>query len=158
MRSKKQLGMYTVTIDEDGSLNLQAPTLLRPVTLDAKQVKDLHIWLNSVDTEHAPAATTPATTQPAVIEPIAPTAPQTPVEPVVQTLNVSPEVFTQQTIQAAIAEARNQHPSSLAPEYRDRFIEHITRNPAIRPLMSKGQVSFKQVMLWVEQALGSGEK
>ncbi|GCE19987.1 hypothetical protein [Dictyobacter kobayashii] len=54
-----------------------------------------------------------------------------------------------------IANASAQYPASLAPENRDRFIDQITRHPAIRPLVSQGKVSFKQIMLWVEQDIAS---
>ncbi|GLV59107.1 hypothetical protein KDH_59350 [Dictyobacter sp. S3.2.2.5] len=50
-----------------------------------------------------------------------------------------------------IENASAQYPASLAPENRDRLIDQITRHPAIRPLMSQNKISYKQIMLWVEQ-------
>ncbi|GHO83352.1 hypothetical protein [Dictyobacter formicarum] len=158
MRSKKQLGMYSVNLDEEGTLQIQAPTLLRPLQLDAQQVRELQHWLNEVNppigTQAAagPAATpdtnavnaTPAIT--AAEAPVAP--PRVPPEPAA---SVAPETIAQQIIQEVIENASAQYPASLAPENRDRFIDQITRHPSIRPLMSQNKISFKQVMLWVEQ-------
>src|SRR5437879_5832905 len=102
MKSKKQLGMYTITIEDDDSLQIQSPTLLRPLSLDSKQVDTLHTWLNevrpfaSVPIEHSTlAAATPATT----------TGPQDPDQRPATPI-VSPEAVAQQAIHDAITEAK----------------------------------------------------
>lgn len=149
MKSKKQLGMYTITIEDDDSLQIQSPTLLRPLSLDSKQVDTLHTWLNevhplaSVLIEHSTlAAATPATTtEPQALD-------QRPAAPI-----VSPEAVAQQAIHDAIAEAKAEYPIVLEAENRDRFIQQLNRNPQIKPLLTQGKVSYKQIMLWVEQDL-----
>jgi len=45
----------------------------------------------------------------------------------------------------------------LEAENRDRFIQQLNRNPQIKPLLTQGKISYKQIMLWVEQDL-SGRK
>ena len=148
MKSKKQLGMYTITIEDDDSLQIQSPTLLRPLILDNKQVDTLHTWLNevrplaSVPVEHSTPATTTGPQDPD----------QRPAAPI-----VSPEAVAQQAIHDAIAEAKAEYPIVLEAENRDRFIQQLNRNPQIKPLLTQGKVSYKQIMLWVEQDLSGRE-
>lgn len=160
MRSKKQLGMYSVNLDEEGTLQIQAPTLLRPLQLDAQQVRELQHWLNEVNppagTQAAaqPVATPdtpPANVAPTVTAAAAPVAPPKVTNEPAAPASVAPETIAQQIIHEMIENASAQYPASLAPENRDRFIDQITRHPAIRPLMSQSKISFKQIMLWVEQ-------
>jgi hypothetical protein len=151
MKSKKQLGMYTITIEDDDSLQIQSPTLLRPLILDSKQVDTLHTWLNevrplaSVPVEHSTPATT---TGPQDSD----QRPATPAAPI-----VSPEAVAQQAIHDAITEAKAEYPIVLEAENRDRFIQQLNRNPQIKPLLTQGKVSYKQIMLWVEQDLSGRE-
>ncbi|GAC1365099.1 MAG: hypothetical protein PVS3B1_31070 [Ktedonobacteraceae bacterium] len=144
--------MYTLTLNDDGSLQIQAPTLIRPLSIEARQVQELQQWLNdqqpgnvtsggAVQTPVAAASTTTTTASP----PAPPAA-----------TNEPPETIVQRTIQGIISNAGANYPESLAPENRDRFIEQVTRNATIRPLMSQGKISYKQVTLWVEQQLGTG--
>ncbi|GER88827.1 hypothetical protein KDW_29890 [Dictyobacter vulcani] len=164
MRSKKQIGMYSISVDEEGALQIQAPTLLRPLQLDPQQAQELQAWLSGIYTDNTPQpvtnnAPTPDTTAPG--ETALPSEAATPAStittppaPTPVTPAASPQATAQHIIREAIANAQAQYPASLAPENRDRFIDQITRHPAIRPLMSQGKISFKQIMLWVEQAIG----
>ncbi|BCL81064.1 hypothetical protein ccbrp13_35290 [Ktedonobacteria bacterium brp13] len=153
MKSKKQLGMYTITIEDDDSLQIQSPTLLRPLSLDSKQVDTLHTWLNevrplaSVPIEHSTLATATPVTTAGLQDPD-----QQPAAPI-----VSPESVAQQAIHDAIAEAKAEYPVVLEAENRDRFIQQLNRNPQIKPLLTQGKVSYKQIMLWVEQDLSGRE-
>ncbi len=152
MKSKKQLGMYTLTLNDDGSLQIQAPTLLRPLSIEARQVQELQHWLNINQPEYAASAgTTPAAVAPVVSTSSASTVPVQP-----ENINEPPEIVAQRTIQELVANASSRFPESLAPENRDRFIEQVTRNPVIRPLMSQGKISYKQVTLLIEKQLGTG--
>lgn len=164
MRSKKQIGMYSISVDEEGALQIQAPTLLRPLQLDPQQAQELQSWLSGIYTESTPQPATNSMSAPATAAPVetgrpsevitpAPTVTTPPVSAPV-TPAATPQATAQQAIRETIANAQAQYPASLAPENRDRLIDQITRHPAIRPLMSQGKVSFKQIMLWVEQAIG----
>jgi len=149
MKSKRQLGMYTLTLNDDGSLQIQAPTLIRPLNIEARQVQELQQWLNDQQPGYAPqvsaAPAAPITTAAAATSP-APTV----------AANEPPEAVAQRTIQEIVANTSANYPESLAPENRDRFIEQVTRNAILRPLLSQGKISFKQVTLWVEKQLGTG--
>ncbi|GCE27462.1 hypothetical protein KDA_29460 [Dictyobacter alpinus] len=161
MRGKKQIGMYSISVDEEGALQIQAPTLLRPLQLDPQQAQELHSWLSGLyggNTTPTPVAAPEAV--PAPVE-VAPAPVEAPVDPPVTSAPApqqpagTPQEVAQRAIRESIATAHAQYPASLAPENRDRFIEQVTRHPAIKPLMSQGKVSFKQVMLWVEQNIES---
>lgn len=157
MKSKKQLGMYTVLIEDDDSIQIQAPTLIRPISLDSKQVGELHMWLNEVHPQGVPTGTNPTSASPITQEHITP-APESqgttePAAPAASTAN--PEQITQQAIRAAIITAQSEYPAALAPENRDRFIEQLTRNPQIKPLVTQGKISYKQIMLWTEQSISN---
>ena len=147
---KKQFGMYAVIIDEDGALQIQAPTLLKPLKMDARQAQDIAAWLAEV--YHITPVSTPNTTAPSTSTTSA-TPTQTVSEPAV--VNEPPETIAQRAIATTIATVQDQFPSSLAPENRDRFIEQVSRHPDIKPLLSQGKISRKQVLLWVEQQLGT---
>lgn len=124
--STRKIGSYTVSIDEDGMLQLET------LTLEPAQTRELFQWLNEQRTIFTAQAAAPSpTTTPAA----------------------SPEEVTRHAINEAIAQAQASYPASLAPESRDRFIEQIARHPTVRPLVSKGQVSRKQLMLWIDQQL-----
>ncbi len=149
MKSKRQLGMYTLTLNDDGSLQIQAPTLIRPLHIEARQVQELQQWLNDQQPGYAPQAGA-APTAPATVA-STPSSPAPAVD-----ANEPPATIAQRTIQEIIANTSANYPESLAPENRDRFIEQVTRNATLRPLLSQGKVSFKQITLWVEQQLGTG--
>ncbi len=155
MRSKRQLGMYTLTLNDDGSLQIQAPTLIRPLSIEARQVQELQQWLNDLQPGNVPQTSAGQATagEPATLTTSA-TAATSSTSTIVA--NEPPEAIARRTIQEIIANTSANYPESLAPENRDRFIEQVTRNIAIRPLLSQGKVTFKQVTLWVEQQLGTG--
>ncbi|GLV59108.1 hypothetical protein KDH_59360 [Dictyobacter sp. S3.2.2.5] len=90
MRSKKQLGMYSVNLDEEGALQIQAPTLLRPLQLDAQQVRELQQWLNEVNPPAGAGAQAPVAAPPAVATPQASAAPAAPAAPVAAAAPVTP--------------------------------------------------------------------
>ena len=155
MRSKRQLGMYTLTLNDDGSLQIQAPTLIRPLSIEARQVQDLQQWLNDLQpgnvtpgsTGHVASAGVTDSAAPGITAAMSP-APEVADEP--------PETVAQRIIQQIVSNTSANYPETLAPENRDRFIEQVTRNAAIRPLMSQGKITYKQVTLWVEHQLGTG--
>ena len=160
MKSKKQFGMYTIILNDDDSLQIQAPTLIRPLSIEAKQVQDLNGWLNELLRERSQ--------QPSIIPiPNAPLTPHPPVAPVVNTThatetpvpatttNESPAEIAKRVVLETIDSVQMQNPGTLAPENRDRFVEQLTRNPTIRPFMSQGKVTYKQILLWVEERLGT---
>ncbi|GCE19988.1 hypothetical protein [Dictyobacter kobayashii] len=64
MRSKKQIGMYSISIDDDGALQIQAPTLLRPLQLDAQQAQELQHWLNGINPSAGTQAASSSVTAP----------------------------------------------------------------------------------------------
>ncbi len=153
---KKQLGMYTFALDDDGTLRISAPTLLKPLAIEAKQAQELARWLaeaHQVEITPAPvpevepvgAAPQASTT----IRPEAEQAAQAPAATVAETA----EEKTRRIIQQQVAMAREQYPESLTVEKRDLLIEQITRVAEIRPLLSQGKVSWKQIMLWVNQEI-----
>lgn len=156
MRSKRQLGMYTLTLNDDGSLQIQAPTLIRPLSIEGRQVQELQQWLNDLQPGNvAQGGAEPATS--AGIAGVTSSAPEAIASPAPEVAtNEPPETIAQRTIQEIISNTSANYPESLAPENRDRFIEQVTRNATIRPLMSQGKISYKQVTLWVEHQLGTG--
>jgi hypothetical protein len=164
---KKQIGMYTFALDSEGTLSIQAPTLLKPVVIEAKQARELIHWLaDAQQIELAPATPPPAelvTSAPAITtaqgEAAIATAPPTqpvaerPAETSSGTEAETPESLTRRIIQQQVAVAREQRPENLALERRDLLIEQITRVSEIRPLISQGKVSWKKIMLWVNQEI-----
>jgi hypothetical protein len=130
--STRNIGTLTVSIDEDGTLQIQSPALREALTFEPSQAQELFQWLNEQRNVFA---------RPAQAAPVAPA----PAE--------SPEEATRRVITESIVQAQANYPTSLAPENRDRFIEQIARNPTVKPLMSKGQISRKQLMLWIDQQL-----
>lgn len=156
MRSKRQLGMYTLTLNDDGSLQIQAPTLIRPLSIEAKQVQDLQQWLNDLQPGNVSQSATGQATSAGAAggTSSAPSIAATTTSEVIA--NEPPEATAQRVIQEIISNAGANYPETLAPENRDRFIEQVTRNATIRPLMSQGKVSYKQVTIWVETQLGTG--
>ncbi|GCF09090.1 hypothetical protein KDI_26540 [Dictyobacter arantiisoli] len=147
--------MYTVSSDDDGSLQIQAPTLLRPLQLDAHQVQELLKWLNELHPEHAQQASSsvpdsaPQVAASSIAAPTETVSTQDAPIPNTET----PETIAHNIIQATIEVDRSQHPALLDPENRDRLIDQVTRHPDIRPLLSKGKITVKQITLWVEQSV-----
>jgi hypothetical protein len=134
----KNIGSYTVSIFDDGTLTIGTAQLPEPVTFDAGQTQELVQWLSQQKNLlplDALASHVIAETPVAV-----------PVE--------SSEAIAQRVIDDAIALTREHHPASLDIENRDRFIDQITRDPDIKPLVAQGKISRKQIMLWIEQRLG----
>lgn len=156
MRSKRQLGMYTLTLNDDGSLQIQAPTLMRPLSIEAQQVQDLQKWLNDLQPGNVLPGSTGHVAGAGVTDAAAPgiTAAMSPASEVVA--DEPPETVAQRVIQQIVSNTSANYPETLAPENRDRFIEQVTRNATIRPLMSQGKITYKQVTLWVEHQLGTG--
>ena len=148
--------MYTLTLNDDGSLQIQAPTLIRPLSIEARQVQVLQQWLNDLQPANVSQGSTGHTASAGVADSAAPgiTAAMSPAPEVVA--DEPPETVAQRVIQAIISNTSANYPETLAPENRDRFIEQVTRNATIRPLMSQGKITYKQVTLWVEHQLGTG--
>lgn len=150
--SKKNLSMYTLTLDEEGTLQIQAPTLLKPLTLQAQQAQELALWL-----ANAYQLATPQQPEQAAIPPdtnhasVAPAIQQSSAQTVKTT--EQPQQIAQRVISTAISQARAQYPEVLAPENRDRFIDQILRSSEIKPLLSQNQLSRRQILLLVEQGL-----
>jgi len=161
MKSKKQFGMYSITLNDDGSLQIQAPTLLKPLIMDAQLVQDLQKWLQEQTGSEQPE--TPSTIIPIPNAPITSSPPIAPLTPAPDPTATSapepdsepPDIFVQRLIKQIIQTTQEQTPERLAPENRDRFVEQVTRNAALRPLMSQGKITYKQILLWVEQQLGT---
>ena len=129
----KNIGSYTLSISDDGAMIIEAAHLSEPVTFNAGQALELQQWLS----QNQPEISNVATPQ----EPVA--AP-----------GESSEAVAQRVIDDAIALTREHYPAGLDIENRDRFIDQITRDPDIKPLVAQGEVSRKQIMLWIEQRLG----
>lgn len=134
--SELNVGKYTASVDEDGTLQVRALDMRDPLLLDAQQVETLFRWLAEFRDQPAKQAPVQAPAAAPVVEP-----------------EQSPQEVALNAIRTAIAVAREQYPSSLDPVNRDRFIEQIARNPVVRPLMSQGKVNRRQLTLWVEQEL-----
>ncbi len=131
----RNIGSYTLSIDDDGAMLIEAAGLSERITFDAGQVQELLQWLTQQN-NHLQAEIS--------------SAPQIPVAEPVE----SSEAIAQRVIEDAIAQAREHYPASLDIENRDRFIDQITRDPDIKPLVTQGKISRKQIMLWIEQRLG----
>ena len=131
----RNIGSYTLSIDDDGAMLIEAAGLSERITFDAGQVQELVQWLTQQN-NHLQAEIS--------------SAPQIPVAKPVE----SNEATAQRVIEDAITQAREHYPASLDIENRDRFIDQITRDPDIKPLVAQGKISRKQIMLWIEQRLG----
>ncbi len=150
--SKKTLGMYTIAVDVEGTLQIQSPTLLKPLIIESQQAQELTRWLAeqlNIAIPQSNAGTDPVATAVAPTAPVTPTAAPQTVAP-----DEDPVAVAKSTIYDIIADTGAQYPDSLAPENRDRFIEQVLRNATIRPLVSQGKISRKQVTLWIEQRMG----
>jgi hypothetical protein len=133
----KNIGSYTLSISDDGAVIIEAARLSEPITFNTGQALELQQWLSQQQNLLQPEISNATTTQaPAAI----------PVE--------NSEAIAQRVIDDAIALTREHHPASLDIENRDRFIDQITRDPDIKPLVAQGKISRKQIMLWIEQRLG----
>ena len=133
----KNIGSYTLSIFDDGAMTIQALQLHDPLTFDAGQTLELQQWLSQQQNllqPEIPNATAPQASEVAPVE--------------------SSETIAQRVIDDAIAQTREHYPASLDIENRDRFIDQITRDPDIKPLVAQGKISRKQIMLWIEQRLG----
>ena len=133
----RTIGTYTFTLAEDGALTVEAAHLQGPLTFDASQVQELQDWLAQQKVS-SPGSTSTEAFQGTIV----------PTE--------SKEDIVGQVISEAIALARKSYPASLDLENRDRFIDQITRDPLVKPLMAQGKISRKQIMLEIEQRLSSG--
>jgi hypothetical protein len=133
----RQIGAYTVSISDDGAIGIEVAGLHEPLKFDAGQAQELRQWLvqskDALSSEVSSAVTPPA-----------------PALDVVE----SSEEMAQRVINEAIVLAREHYPAGLNLENRDRFIDQITRDPAIKPLVAQGKISRKQIMLWIEQSTG----
>jgi hypothetical protein len=136
-----RIGEYTVALDDTGALKISTASLA--LTFPKEQALTLISWL-SERSEAVEATTVAAITGTA--EAPAEQPAQDPIEAV------------QGLIDEAIAAARANYPASLAIENRDRFVDQLTRDRRIKPYLSQGAVSSKQIILWVEQKLDTGEE
>ncbi|MBA2682358.1 MAG: hypothetical protein H0U76_28690, partial [Ktedonobacteraceae bacterium] len=146
---------YTLTLNDDGSLQIQAPTLIRPLSIEARQVQDLQQWLNDLQPGNVPQGSTGHVASAGVTDSAAPGITEA-MSPTPEVADEPPETVAQRIIQQIVSNTSANYPETLAPENRDRFIEQVTRNATIRPLMSQGKITYKQVTLWVEHQLGTG--
>jgi hypothetical protein len=135
----KNIGTYTLSIYDDGTMTIQALQLHDPVTFDAGQTQEIVQWLS----QQKNLLQLDAIASHVIAE--------TPVAAPAE----SSEAIAQRVIDDAIAQTREHHPASLDIENRDRFIDQITRDPDIKPLVAQGKISRKQIMLWIEQRLGA---
>lgn len=147
---KKQIGMYTFTLSENGTLQIQAPTLLKPVIVDARQTLELAQWLAEL---HQIAPGNSSSPMPQPVQEAVPVSTSTPVAAPSTSEEVaeSPEDSARRAIRETVSAIDAQNPEMLAPENRDRLLEQVLRQAAIRPLLAQGKVSRKQVLLWVDQ-------
>jgi hypothetical protein len=132
----RTIGAYTFTLTEDGALTIEAAHLQGPLTFAASQVQELQDWLMQQRVSSTGSAPTAALQETAV-----------PIE--------SGEDVAGRVVAEAIALARESYPAGLELENRDRFIDQITRNPLVKPLIAQGRISRKQIMLEIEQRLSS---
>ena len=131
----KNIGSYTLSISDDGAVTIEAARLLEPVTFAAAQAQELLQWLSQQKNVLQPETSNATATQaPAPVE--------------------RSEEVAQRVIRDAIVLAREHYAASLDPENRDRFIDQVTRDPDIKPLVAQGKISRKQIMLWIEQQVG----
>lgn len=131
----RSIGSYTLSIYDDGAMTIQTAQLHDPLQFDAGQAQELLQWL-AQHKELLSGASNETVSAPAVAA----------VE--------SSEEIAQRVIIDAIAQTREHYPANLDLENRDRFIDQITRDPDIKPLVAQGKISRKQIMLWMEQRLG----
>ena len=134
----RTIGSYTLSILDDGAMTIEAAHLSASLTFAAAQTQELLQWLSQQKIMLQPEASNAVAVQePAIV----------PVE--------SSEETAQRVIKEAITLAREQYPASLDLENRDRFIDQVTRDSDIKPLVAQGKISRKQIMLWIEQQVGS---
>ncbi len=145
---KKQIGMYTLLTDEEGTLQIQAPTLLKPLLLDPRQAHDLASWLAEQYTISMAADTPVAAPVQATSAPSAP--PQTPIQ------EQDPQAVAHNAINQTVKVAQDRYPDMLDPANRDRLIEQVRRMPEIKALLSQSKITPKQITLWVEQRIEKG--
>ncbi len=138
--SETRIGEYTIALHDDGSLQICTASL--GLTFPKEQAEALLQWLNAQQ-NNAGATTVTGASATTVEEPA---VAQDPAEAV------------QSLIDGAIAAARASYPASLNVENRDRFIDQLTRDRRIKPYINQGAVSSKQIILWVEQKLETGEE
>ncbi len=136
-KSARTIGAYTFTLAEDGALTIEAAHLQGPLTFAASQVQELQDWLMQQRVSSPGSAPTAA-----VQEATVPTE--------------SGEEVVSRVIAEAITLTRESYPAGLDLENRDRFIDQITRDPLVKPLIAQGKISRKQIMLEIEQRLSSG--
>ena len=136
--STRTIGAYTLSIADDGALTIQAAHLQNPLTFDGGQAQEVLQWLSEQKDLYLKIAPAVAVAQQEVASP-----------------TESSEEAVQHVITDTIAQAREHYPASLDLENRDRFIDQITRDPLVKPLMTQGTISRKQIMLWIEQRLDS---
>jgi hypothetical protein len=139
-----QIGEYTITLDDSGALKIS--TAILALTFPKEQAETLIHWLSAQEN----TSDNPVTAAAPIITPEVPTEP-----PV---LAQDPLEAVQSLIDEAIANARANYPASLDIENRDRFVDQLTRDRRIRPYLSQGTVNTKQMILWVEQKLDTGEE
>ena len=132
----RTIGAYTFTLAEDGALTIEAAHVQGPLTFAASQVQELQDWLAQQKVSSTGSAPTEAFQEATV-----------PTE--------SSENVVGRVIAEAIALARESYPAGLELENRDRFIDQITRDPLVKPLIAQGRISRKQIMLEIEQRLSS---
>jgi hypothetical protein len=133
--AETQIGEYTVSLDENGNLRIATASLA--LTFPQEQAQTLTRWLNAQqNTTATPTATAPVLEASEQQDPVA---------------------AVQSIIDEVIATAQTNYPASLNIENRDRFLDQLTRDRRIKPYISQGAVSTKQILLWVEQKLDTGE-
>ena len=144
-RRETQIGDYRIALNEHGILTIS--TSILTLTFPKEQAQTLIHWLSSQpnNLENSPISTTPPVSA-ATIPVEQPSVAQDPVAAV------------QSLIDEAIANARANYPASLQIENRDRFVDQLTRDRRIKPYLSQGAVNTKQIILWVEQKLDTGEE
>jgi hypothetical protein len=140
-KRETQIGDYTVSLDDEGTLRIATASLA--LTFPKEQAQVLIQWLSvqpggAAISEPTAIASEGGAEQPAVIE--------------------NPLEAVQSIIAETIATARANYPASLNIENRDRFVDQLTRDRRIKPYISQGAVSPKQITLWVEQKLDTGEE
>ncbi len=136
--STRTIGAYRLSIADDGALTIQAAHLHNPLIFDGGQAQELLQWFSEQKDLYLKIAPAETVAQQEVASPAE-----------------SSEEIVQHVITDAIALARERYPANLDLENRDRFIDQITRDPLVKPLMAQGKISRKQIMLWIEQRLGS---
>ncbi|HEY4386666.1 MAG TPA: hypothetical protein VGN34_19595 [Ktedonobacteraceae bacterium] len=137
-----RIGEYTVSLDESGALRIATASLA--LTFPNEQAQALIQWLGTQQSNIGGTTPTATTTDSPEVADELPA--QDPVEAV------------QGIIDEVIATTRANYPASLGIENRDRFIDQLTRDRRIKPYLSQGSVSSKQILLWVDQKLDTGEE